>query len=792
MNIKELSMLALVLCFSQPDYAQKYRRTDLGINSNISSVNTEVQFYSPEIVRVIKFPETLTLDKKSLSVIKKPEKTSLKITENGNQVVLESSALKVTMDTQTGKISFATIQGVPLFSEKDYGVQFTPTMDVDKPGFLARQAFILDKDEPIYGLGQQQNNKLVQRNERIILKNENMKVCIPYFMSLKGYGIFWDNYSSTTYTDNVQETSFESLGNCADYYFMYGGTGKGVIAQMRNLTGQAPMMALWTFGYFQSKERYKTQDELVSIVEKYRALKVPLDGIIQDWQYWGRDSVWNSMSFDKATYPDPVGMVNKIHQLNAHLTIVAWPGFGPLTNQYAEFKEKKMLIDFDTWPPNSGAKPYDPYNPTARDIYWDYLNKGVFSKGIDAWWLDSSEPDHINIKPEDFEQPTNLGSYQSVINAFPLEHTTGVYEHQRATTSQKRVYLLTRSAFAGQQRNAANTWSGDIVSSWETLAKQIPAALNFSITAIPYWNADIGGFFPWNFRAGGGINNPEFKELYSRWIQFAAFTPMMRSHGTELPREIYQFGERGTWAFDAIEKGINLRYRLLPYIYSTSWQVTSNSGSFMNALPLDFSNDRKVQDITDEYMFGNSILVAPVINSMYTAQTGEKVTEDFTKIKNRKVYLPEGINWIDFWTGKNLKGGQEIDKDAPIDIIPLFIKAGSILPWGPKVQYAAEKKWDDLEIRIYPGANGTFTFYEDETDNYNYEKGMYSTIEFNWDDAAKTLTIGDRKGEFPGMLKNRSFKIVMVNEKNGTGMDESAHPSKKVTYSGKNISVKIQ
>lgn len=783
--------LFLTLFFAAPNlWSQTYEKTELGVRTTANSVTTEIQFYSPEIVRVLKYPDGTTDTKTSLSVIKTPEKSDLNISQNGQIVFLSSSALKVELNLETGKVTYSDLAGKVLFSEKDYGIQFTPTMDVNTQSYLARQAFQLGKDEAVYGLGQQQNNKLIQRNERIILENQNTRICIPYFLSNKGYGIFWDNYAPTTYTNNPQETSFESLGHCADYYFMYGKTGKGVIAQMRNLTGQAPMMALWTFGYFQSKERYKTQDELVSVLKKYRELQVPIDGMIQDWQYWGRDSVWNSMSFDPERYPDPVGLVNQVHQMNAHIMIVAWPGFGPLTKQYAEFKARKMLIDFDTWPPNSGAKPYDPYNPVARDIYWDYLNKGVFSKGFDAWWLDSSEPDHINIKPQDFDQPTYLGSFKSVINAYPLEHTTGVYQHQRATTSDKRVYILTRSAFAGQQRNAANSWSGDVFSSWESLGKQIPAALNFSMTGIPYWNADIGGFFPDAYTKDGGAKNPEFQELYVRWAQFAGFTPMMRSHGTGIPREIYQFGDPGSWAFNAIEKSIKLRYRLLPYLYSTAWQVTSHAASFMNALPLDFASDKKIDDLADEYMFGSSILVAPVIEPMYTGKTNDKVFEDFSKAKSRKIYLPEGANWFDFWTGEKLNGGQEITREAPIDLIPLYVKAGSILPWGPNVQFATEKKWDDLEIRIYPGADADFTLYEDETDNYDYEKGIYSEIVFHWNDAAKKLTIRDRKGKFPGMLQNRRFELVVANEKSGAGM-EPASKAKTVKYSGKELTIHL-
>jgi alpha-D-xyloside xylohydrolase len=604
-----------------------------------------------------------------------------------------------------------------------------------------------------------------------------MKVCIPFIQSVKGYGVFWDNYSPTTFTDNLQETSFDSeIGNCSDYYFMWGGSGDGVVEQMRDLTGQASMMPLWTYGYNQSRERYKTQEELLDVVKKYRDLKVPLDGIVQDWQYWGKDSLWNSMSFDPATFPDPKGMVDRVHALKAHLFIVAWPGFGPLTRQYTEFKEKNMLINFDTWPPNGGVKPYDPYNPASHDIYWNYLNKGIFSLGIDGWWLDSSEPDHINIQDKDFDQPTYLGSFRSVINAFPLEHVGGVYNSQRKTTSEKRVTIFTRSAFAGQQRYAANTWSGDVVSTWPTLKRQVPAALNFSLVGIPYWNGDIGGFFAGAFKQGGGAKNPEFQELYTRWLQFAAFTPMMRSHGTDIPREIYQFGQPGDKTYDVLAKFINLRYSLLPYIYSTAWDVTHHSGSIMRALFMDFKQDKQVYDIGSQYMFGKSIMVSPVTNA---------------GLQEQAVYLPAGALWYDFWTGKTEDGGKSITTATPIDIMPLYVKAGAIIPWGPKVQFAEEKKWNNLEIRVYPGADGDFTLYEDENDNYNYETGKYTEIMFHWDNKSRSLTLGKKKGDFTGSLINRKFNIVLVTETKGMGEQVSKHPDKVISYKGETISIKM-
>jgi alpha-D-xyloside xylohydrolase len=623
---------------------------------------------------------------------------------------------------------------------------------------------------------------------------------VPFFVSVKGYGLFWDNYSPTLFEDNPESTSFKSdVGDCIDYYFMYGGDADGVIAQMRDLTGQVPMFPLWTFGYFQSKERYKSQDELVDVVKKYRELGVPLDGIIQDWQYWGNNYLWNAMEFLNAEFYNPQKMVDDVHGLHAHMLISIWNSFGPMTKQYRELEKIGALMDFETWPLSgsdkwpprmdypSGVRVYDAYNPEARDIYWRYLKKGIFSLGMDGWWLDSSEPDHLNFKPSDLDNKTYLGSFRRVRNAFPLMTVGGLYDHQRSVTSDKRVFILTRSGFAGQQRYGANTWSGDVVASWSALRNQISAGLNWSLSGLPYWNSDIGGFFLWNFPQK--LNDANYRELYARWIQFGAFCPMMRSHGTDAPREIYQFGKKGDKIYDAIEKSINLRYRLLPYIYSTSWDVTANQSTMMRALVMDFAEDKHALDINNQYMFGKSLLVCPVTDSMYSKPGTTFNVEDYSEIKSHDVYLPKGTDWHDFWTGEVLKGGQAVVKETPIDIIPLYVKAGSILPIGPEVQYASEKKWDNLEIRVYPGADGQFVLYEDENDNYDYEKGMYSTITFMWDDTKQTLTINDRKGSFPGMLGKRKFRIVMVSTNNGVGMDTVKKCDKVVTYDGKKTMV---
>jgi alpha-D-xyloside xylohydrolase len=809
-------MLLLLMTFAIGIQAQSYTKTNWGVKTQINSTNVEIQFYGPSTVRILKSPVGKTFTKESLSVVEKPQATKFTVNQQGDVISLKNDKLKVDIDVKSGKISYATLAGTQLLSEKEAGATFTDFDDAGSKTYTINQSFTLDKDEAIYGLGQQQRGKLSLRNAKLHMVQGNTDDYVPFLVSTKGYGLFWDNYSPTQFEDTPENTSFRSdVGDGIDYYFMLGGSIDGSIACMRELTGQAPMFPLWTFGYWQSKERYKSQNELVGVVNKYRELGVPLDGIIQDWQYWGNNYLWNAMEFLNTEFPNPKKMVEDIHNQNAHLIISIWSSFGPQTKQYREMKPKGMLLNFGTWPqsgleswpPNreypSGVEPYDPYNPEARNIYWNHLNKGLFSLGIDGWWMDSSEPDHLDFKPSDFDLKTYLGSFRKVRNAFPLMTVGGVAEHQRAASSDKRVFILTRSAFAGQQRYGANTWSGDVNSSWQSLRNQIPAGLNFSMSAIPYWNTDIGGFFASAYKRGwdDGNKNPSFQELYVRWLQFGAFTPMMRSHGTDIPREIYNFGKKGDIIYDAIAKTINLRYSLLPYIYSAAWTVTNNQSTLMRALIMDFK-DKKVVDMNNEYMFGKSILVAPVVNAQYTPETilranaetgwdkkdaagdmkGQAV--DFTQGKSTKVYLPEGTAWYDFWTNEKINGGQEITKATTIDEIPLYIKAGSIIPFGPQVQYATEKKWDNLEIRVYPGADGEFTLYEDENDNYNYEKGAYSTISFKWNDKSKTLSIGARKGSFPGMLTVRKFNIVLA----GQSIQKN---EKSISYNGKSIKVKL-
>ena len=657
---------------------------------------------------------------------------------------------------------------------------------------------------------------MMQRNMSKVLVQGNVEDVSPIFQSTKGYGVFWDNYSATTYTDNEKETSFSSeVGDCIDYYFMYGGSADGVIAEVRALTGEVPMMPLWSYGFMQSKERYKSQEETEGVVKKYRELGIPLDCIIQDWQYWGHNYLWNAMDFQNPTFSRPKEMIDNIHAMNAHMMISIWSSFGPATKPYRALDKEGLLFDIETWPqsgvegwpPNmeypSGVRVYDCYSPKARDIYWEYLNKGIFQLGMDGWWMDSTEPDHFNHRPEDFDRQTALGSYRSVRNAFPLMTVGGVYDHQRAETSDKRVIILTRSGFLGQQRYASNVWSGDVQSSWDSFRKQVTAGLNYSLTGMPHWNSDLGGFFAGSYNKSWADNsatkNPMYQELYVRWLQFGTFCPMMRSHGTDVPREFYWYGKPGEPVYDALVDAVKLRYALIPYIYSTSWDVSHNQSTFMRALFMDFVDDKQAWDVTDEYMFGKAFLVAPVVRAQYTPELAQKnlkenegwgsdskttaggaVSADFTQGKTMEVYLPAGTSWYNYWTNEVLDGGQRTTVATTFNRIPLFVRAGSVVPVGPDVQYTTEKAWDNLTVCVYPGADGSFTLYEDEFDNYNYEKGAYTEIPMTWNNAKRTLTIGARKGAYEGMLQTRQFTVKTVDGK-----------EKVVTYKGKKIQVKL-
>lgn len=796
----------------------------------------EVTFFTPNTVRIVKdAPNYLKRigDDLSLVVNATPKKVSIKTCIDGDVKIYKSSCLTVKVNTKNGKVTFLDAKGNTLMQEGDY--KFTQIANgPDQGRFKVSQDFALEKDEPIYGVGLLQNGKMNQRGEHRLMIQNNLEDYAHFFQSVKGYGIYWDNYSPTRLDDDDALRLESQVGTKVDYYFMYGGNADGVIKEMRQLTGKVPMLPLWTYGFHQSRERYKTSRELLEVVDNYRNMKIPFDGIIQDWQYWGNNYLWNAMDFLNEDFSNYKQMIKHVHDINAHISISIWASFGPMTLQYRELQPKNLMYDFMTWPnsglsawpPNmdypSGVRCYDPYSKEARDIYWKHLTR-LHKAGIDAWWMDSTDPDH-NFKDEDLDQVRPItdpstgkdfdGSWRSVRNAFALACVEGVHDNQLKTDSTRRPFILTRSYFAGQQRTGANTWSGDVSSSWDSFRKQIPICLNYTLTANPNVNTDLGGFFANRYNKRSQDNtatkNPLFQELYVRWMQFGTFSPMMRSHGTEVYRELYHYGKPGDTVYEALLNAVKMRYQLLPYIYSQSWQVSKNDDSFMRALVMDFRDDNQTWDVNREFMFGRSFLVAPVVNALYTPET-ENVTDeisgwdnnkkslyqegfkaDWSAKKTYKVYLPKysqkvsgkTVNgtWYDFWNNTILEGGQTIEADGTLNHCPLYVKAGSIIPLCMKdVQYANIADWESLDIKVYPGDNASFTLYEDEGDGFGYEKGLRSEITFTWNDKSKTLTIGKRNGSFKGMIAKRVFNVILPDGKRKT-----------VNYNGSKVSISLR
>jgi alpha-D-xyloside xylohydrolase len=933
--------LCFVLCLSAlPAVCQTPRieRIRNGVQLTSGDLNVRVQFYSEGTVRVVKWPAGGTSEKVSLSVIQKdvPE-LSVQFEESAAAITLSSGQVKVQLSKSDGAIQYLDNDNHSLLKEQGRPV-FTPCqIEKEKAAFSVQQNFTLTPDEGVYGLGQHQSGYMNYRGRTVKLVQSNTDAVTPMLVSTAGYGILWDNYSKTIFADNLGATSFWSeVADNIDYYFFVGPTIDQAIAGYRQLTGQAPMYGKWAYGYWQSKEHYATRDELLGIAQEYRKRRIPIDNIVQDWNYWGGNDTWGGMYFDETKYPRPKEMIDLLHQQNFHLMISIWGGLGPASPIYKDMERHGYLYSPVGW---AGFRYFDAYNPAANDLYWKYASNGLFSKGVDAWWMDSTEPDIVNAltkESEEYEmkrvENNHLGSFARYLNPYSLVITEGVYQNQRKETDQKRVYILTRSTFAGQQRAAATTWSGDIGANWDVYRKQISAGINHSMAGIPYWTFDIGAY---SLGCQGGVfsnggKDPAYQELYARMFQLGAFSPIFRSHGSETPREIWEFGDYT----DSLVKFDNLRYRLLPYIYSLGWRVTHDGYSIMRGLPMDFAQDRKTYSIDDQFMFGPAIMVSPVTEYMdhrppeqtvpmppevfktkdgkpgltaryycdadfkklcheavepgvdlywYTGwpsfikdprfsmrwegklvptETGKyrfnmksfgpkrvyldgkevahnydsmeshtvpvelvagkeydfafetsnavlgafraqmfwKTPEIFAREakpaeprqKTRTVYLPTGNQWIDFWTGEVLAGGKSVAADAPIDKIPLMVRSGSIIPMGPFVQYSTEKPADPIELRIYPGANGSFTLYEDENDNYNYEKGVYSTIDFNWDDAQHQLRIDARKGSFPGMLNTRTFHVVVVRKGHGTGVEVTGTPDKVIAYQGEQETVPIR
>ena len=901
-----------------------------GIMLTSPGMNMEITVMQPGIIRVFCYTADESPEKISLVVDDAYGDVPWDMEEDRKKWKIYTGRLIVSISKKNGSITYYTPDGKEILHE---GVrEFEKAVVMQDTTAHVRQWFLLDNTEAVYGLGQYQEGVMNWRGHNVKMVQGNKEAVVPFLVSTKGYGIYWDNYSYSVFHDDAEGAYFWSeVGDAIDYYFVYGENMDEVIKGYRHLTGEAPMYGKWAYGFWQSKERYESQEEILSVATEYRERKIPIDNIVLDWQYWGNKG-WNAMAFDRRSFPDPEGMIDSLHAMNYHFMISLWPVLGEGTPVEREMREEGYLFPYHH---QADGFIYDAFNKDARDIYWKYMEDAFFNIGTDAWWLDATEPEFsLTDDPDSMVEAakkvgghTEKGSWAKVLNAYSLMAAKGVYHNQRKTTEAKRVFILTRSAFAGQQEYAATTWSGDISATWDIFRKQIAAGMNFCMAGIPYWTTDIGAFFTSNksasFVKGSGGN--AYREFYTRWFQFGVFTPIFRSHGTNTPRETWQFGAPGEWAYDIQLKFNKLRYRLLPYIYSLAWKVTNEGYTIMRGLPMDFTDDRKTHHINDQYMFGDAFMVNPVTTCMYYRpdvnlnlipmeqlydDEGEKggltgryykgpdfdelaferfdsvidfdwkqgspaglaadyysirwtgkllpeddgiyrfftVSDDGVRLwideslliddwnkhapvmnegsmvleagkqydirleyyedvgdaavrlgwqppmekeraemlaeKTRDVYLPEGIDWYDFWTGRKYEGGQTITAAAPIDILPLFVRAGAIVPMGKHKQYATEKQEDTIEIRIYPGADGEFMLYEDENDNYNYENGLYSVIAFIWDDELKKLTIRRQKSKYPGMLKERVFNIVLVGENTGAGIAPFEHPQKTILYTG--------
>jgi alpha-D-xyloside xylohydrolase len=744
-----------------------FQRQPGGVLFTLKSGVLKVQPCTDSIIRVTYSPTSSFPTRPDYVVTKTAWPAVEWKTESTEKTVsLITGRLKVTVNLNDGTIAYHDSAGKRLVQE---GPKTMTPVRVNGEDTWRAETFIglWGSTEAFYGLGQHQAGVWNYHGESVDISQDNTNISIPLLLSSNGYGLFWNNTSRSRFNNRFVHSLYirSEVADVIDYYFLFGPEFDRIIAGYRELTGAAPMFGKWAYGFWQCKNRYKSQKELLDVAHKYRELHIPVDNIVQDWFWWTRkgEHIFNS------NYPDPKGMVDDLHKNNFHLMISVWPFFERGSQVYDEMDKRGWFIDRTKvagFHPE-GMAVYDASNPEARAYYWQLMNKALFQIGVDAWWLDTVEPEtegrEENIQ---LHNKIAIGSGARYVNLYPLLTTQGVYEGQRAASDKKRVFILSRSAFAGNQRNSIAAWSGDVNSDFESYRRQIPAGLNFALSGIPYWTTDIGGF------TSGNPDDPAYRELFVRWFQYGTFCPIFRVHGTRTndQNELWSYGPEAQAILTSFDR---LRYRLMPYIYSLAWKTTSESYTPMRPLVMDFLPDARVVNIGDQFMFGPAILVNPV-----TEQGA--VT--------RHLYLPKSA-WYDFWTGKTLDGGHAIDAAAPLNRLPLYVRAGSIIPMGPDVEYAAEKPANPIELRVYRGADGSFTLYEDENDGYDYEKGLDATIPIRWDNAKLTLTIGERKGRFPGMLETRTFRIVFAGEGHGTGIDATSQPDKVIQYAGKQVQV---
>jgi alpha-D-xyloside xylohydrolase len=782
--------------------------------------------YSDSIIR-IRYAATQAFSTKESLIIKHfPAAIAIDVEETAKSIIISIPKLSIRVDKASCAFTYLDSSGQMLTKEPDRGGKtlipvdiiksvfdekneaqirkdadgvraFTPSSRqvIDRQAFHTKLEFEWLEGEALYGLGSHEEGMMNLRGQHQYLYQQNMKVAVPVLLSTRGYGILLDTYSLMSFHDDAFGSYiWTEFDEELDYYFIYGPDFDEIVRAIRQLSGKAPMLPRWAFGYIQSKERYISQTELIDVVTEYRKRGLPFDCIVQDWKSWPND-LWGQKTLDPERFPNPKEMMAELHNLNTRLMISIWPIMNPGGDNWREMHDAGFLL--------GNQATYDAFQAEARELYWMQARDGLFAHGIDAWWSDCTEPFQADwnglFKPEP-EERLRINTEEAkryldpeYINAYSLLHSQGIYEGQRKTTTAKRVVNLTRSGYVGQQRYSTITWSGDVSANWETLRRQIADGLNFCATGLPYWTTDIGAFFVkndpnlwfWNGNYDLGVDDMGYRELYVRWFQYAAFLPMFRAHGTDTPREIWRFGEAGDMFYDSLAKFLRLRYRLMPYIYSLAAMVTHEDYTILRALPFDFRCDPATFEIDDQYMFGPAFLVNPVSQPMYYAAQSTPL-DGPSKI--RAVYLPDGADWYDFWTGKHFTGGQTIITAASLDIMPLYVRSGSILPFGPEINFADEQVNAPLQLHIYPGQNGSFTLYDDEGDNYNYEQGQFAVIRLSWDDASRNLTIHEREGSYPAMPAAREFRLILAD---GLNPVSDLSLSKTVRYEGKEISIEL-
>lgn len=779
-----------------------------------------VAFVSAEIARITYTEGRNFVDPPSRIVVPVSERVNFDLQEDQEDWIISTSNLVVHVGKETGALSFFNAGGRLLFREPVRGGKWltrkkvtrnifensstfqTASIDgarasatnyetvFDREAFEAKLEFVFSDEEALFGLGSHEEGYGNLRGRSRELYQQNMKAVVPHLISTRGYSVLMDCCSLMTFHDDALGSYWwADVVDDLDYYVIAGENFDEVMRGYRKLTGATPLPPKWAFGYVQSKERYVTADEMLQVVKEYRRREVPLDCIVLDWKSWPNGAGWGQKSFDPIRFPNAAAFTRELHDLGAKLMVSIWPIMTGGCDDQRELIEKGLML--------GNQATYDVFRPEARACYWEQAQCGLFSRGVDAWWCDCTEPFEADwsgaVKPGPHlrlainTQQSKLYLDAGEINVYSLLHSQGIYEGQRSTSIEKRVLNLTRSSYAGQHRYGTFTWNGDVCATWETLRRCIAEGVNFCATGEAYWTVDAGGFFVdnkpelWFWRGeypegcrgltamdalepdpqDSGSLDKGFWELYTRWLQYAAFLPMLRSHGTDVSREIWCFGDAGSMFYDAIAECIRLRYRLMPYLYSMAAAVTFDGTAMIRALALEFPDDLQTHIIVDEYMFGRSLLVCPVVRPMHFASGSQPLDGG---AKTRSVYLPNDANWFDFWSGAICKGGKNIVVDCPIEKIPLFVRAGSILPMTEVMQYVDEAHDAPYEIRIYVGGDAQFVLYEDAGDGYGYEREERSFIRMRWNQSNAELVIGRREGTFPGMIETRDYRIVFVTQ----------------------------